>query len=288
MSTDRLVRRATVALTLLGAFSRPAVAHPGVGIVMDARGAVFYTDLTHVWRIAPNGARSIVVRNVHTHELCLDAEGNLYGEHLWYEGEATDKWGHYVWRLRPNGVLDTVIGPKEGFLTDYSFVRDRDGVMYWADRERNEIRKRPPGGAITVLARHPFRDVRWMTATPSGVVYLTDDGDLLRVDRDGRVSVVAKDLREKKLTQVTVPERQTLMGLWTDPADNVYLAVWGGRMVKRVAPNGAMSVVARSALGWGPTGGLVAPNGDLWVLETSLTNAARVQRHARDGTHRTW
>ena len=37
------------------------------------------------------------------HELCLDARGNLYGEHLWYEGERTNEWGHYVWRRAPDG-----------------------------------------------------------------------------------------------------------------------------------------------------------------------------------------
>ena len=27
-------------------------AHPGIGIVMDDDGNVFYTDLTHVWKIS--------------------------------------------------------------------------------------------------------------------------------------------------------------------------------------------------------------------------------------------
>jgi hypothetical protein len=288
---DKLARvavLAALAYCACVALASPALAHPGVGIVMDARGNVYYTDLAQVWRIAPDGTRSVVVRNVHTHELCLDAEGNLYGEHLWYEGEAADRWGHYAWRLRPDGTFDKVIGPREGFLTDYSFVRDARGDMYWVDRERDEIRKRSLDGAVTVLARHPFRQVGWMTATPEGILYLTDEADLLRVDRVGMVSVVARNLRESAWTQFPVRTQHNLMGLWTDPAGNVYVAVWGGRMVKRVAPDGAVSVVARSRPFWGPTGGLVAPNGDLWILEASVTNRARVQRIGRDGRTRTW
>ena len=65
-------------------------AHPGIGIVMDNEGNVYYTDLTHVWKIPKEGKLTIAVENVHTHELYLDSNGNLYGEHEWYNGEATD------------------------------------------------------------------------------------------------------------------------------------------------------------------------------------------------------
>lgn len=273
---------------LIALWMEPVFPHPGVGIVLDQQGNVFYTDLAQVWRIAPDGSRSIAVPNVHTHELCLDREGNLYGEHLWYEGEASDRWGHYVWRRRPDGVVEKLLGPREGFLTDYSFVRDGAGVMYWVDRARNEIRARRPDGAVTTRTRHPFRQVGWMTATPEGTLYLTDAGDLLRVDVEGRVTVAAGSLHERSLTQPHVGERHNLMGLWVDSVENVYVAVWGGRVVKRVAPDGTVAVVARSTLGWGPTGGLVGPEGELWILETSVTNSVRVRRIGADGRVRIW
>src|SRR5688572_23144493 len=81
---------------LLFLISATMLAHPGVGIVMDSRGNVFYTDLSHVWKIAPDGAKTIAVRGVHTHELALDSADNLFGEHLWYEGDATRPWAHRV------------------------------------------------------------------------------------------------------------------------------------------------------------------------------------------------
>ncbi|HSN68979.1 MAG TPA: hypothetical protein VLV48_07025, partial [Thermoanaerobaculia bacterium] len=79
-----------------------------------------------------------------------------------------------------------------------------------------------------------------------------------------------------------------VMGLWTDPKGNVYAAVYGGRVVKRVSPEGRVTIAARTPLGWGPTGGLVAANGDLWLLESSITNAVRVRRIGRDGKTRMW
>ena len=46
-----------------------ATAHPGVGLVEDSRGNVYYTDLVHVWKISPDGRKTIAVRNAHTQRL---------------------------------------------------------------------------------------------------------------------------------------------------------------------------------------------------------------------------
>lgn len=279
-----------IALGVVALSASSVICHPGVGIVRDAQGNVYYTDLEQVWKIAPDGSRSVAVPRVHTHELVLDRDGNLYGEHLWYEGEESNRWGHYVWRLGPDGSLQTILGPRPGFLTDYdySFVRDETGTMYWADRDRGEIRRRNPDGTVETHARGGFRQAGWMTASREGTLYLTHGGNLLKVARDGQISVVARDLHERSLTQLQVSERHNLMGLWLDSRGNVYVAVWGGRLVKRVTTDGVVSTVTRAGLGWGPTGGLVAPDGTLWILETSLTNAVRVRRIAPDGSTRTW
>lgn len=273
-----------------------AQAHPGIGIVIDTRGNVFYTDLAQVWRIAPDGTKSIAVRGVHTHELCLDSADNLYGEHLWYEGDATKKWGHRVWRRSPGGGLVDVIPTREGFRRDYSFVRDASGNMYWAESSRgiltgptnnvDLVRKRTPDGAISTLALWPFSDVRWMTVTPAGVVYLIDATDLLRITTAGRVDVVVRHLSHSRMIRPDISDRHLVMGIWTDRAGNVYAADYGNGEVKQVSPAGAVRVVARSHLPWSVTGGVCGPDGDLWLLEYSVTNAVRVRRIGRDGRER--
>jgi streptogramin lyase len=264
------------------------LAHPGIGIVMDSRGDVFYTDLKQVWRIAPDGTKSVAVPNVHTHELCLDSAGNLYGEHLWYEGDATKQWGHRVWRRSPDGKVVDIVPARKGFLTDYSFVRDRQGNMYWADRgeKSTAIRRRSADGAMTTLATAPFRDVRWMTVTPDGVVYLIDYHDLVRVAPDGSVATVARDLSERSRLQFQVDDRHALMGLFAAGDGSVYVADYAGRAVKKVSPKGPTSVAARTSGLWSPTGVMVAPSGDLWILEYSLSGSARVRRIAKNGSAR--
>src|SRR5688572_33457006 len=65
--------------------------HPGVGIVKDSKNNIYYTDLQYIWKVSPDGKKTAVVSNVHTHELYMDPDDNLYGEHLWYNGERLNR-----------------------------------------------------------------------------------------------------------------------------------------------------------------------------------------------------
>ncbi len=265
-------------------------AHPGVGIVIDVRGNVYYTDLKQVWRIAPDGTKSVVVPRVHTHELCLDAEGNLYGEHLWYEGERTDKWGHRIWRLSPDGTIVDVVPAREGFHAEFSFVRDGAGNQYWTDRTPCTVfRKRTPDGTVTTIAESAVDlHLGWMACTSAGNVLFTDGSALREASPQGWIRTLAGNLTERRFGQFQVGDHHALMGVWSDSARNAYVAVYSGRMVKRVSPEGNVDVVARSCWPWSPTGGLVAPDGSLWLLECSFTNAVRVRRVASNGCETTF
>jgi sugar lactone lactonase YvrE len=272
------------------ALSAGAFAHPGVGIVEDSRGNVYYTDLNQIWKVAPDGSKSIAVAGVHSHELYLDREDNLFGEHLWYEGEDTDRWAHYVWRLSPDGNLTQVIPETEGFLPGYSFVRDGSGTMYWAERdEKVVLKKRTAGGEIVAHSEGEFHDPSWITATVGGVLYLMDGGDLIRVSSDGEVAKLAVKLSSKTPPPADVAERFYHMGLWTDSEENIYVAIYREQAVVRVSPDGDISIVTRSAEPWSPTGGICARDGALWILEESIDQGSpvsRVRRIGKNGTER--
>ena len=269
----RSMRTLLAAVLLLLAAAVPARAHPGVGIVMDRQGNVFYTDLQHVWRIAPSGGRYIAVRDVHTHELAMDAAGNLFGEDSEYLGG--DRWRHRVWRRAPDGRVTEVLPWRDGFLSDYGFVRDRAGGMYWirCPEERCSIHKRAADGRVSNVApgvRWGTR-INWMAARLDGSLIVVDGRDLRRIDRGGRPGTLARGVGEM------------MMGMWVDARNNVYVAVYGSRSVVRVAPDGRVTTVARSPAPWAPSGVTVAPSGDLWLLEYSTTNEARVRRIRPDG-----
>jgi len=261
------------------------LAHPGVGIVQDSRGNVFYTDLKQVWRIAPDGRKTVAVAHVHTHELALDNEDNLYGEHLWYEGERTNQWGHRVWCLKRGGQLVDIIPAHAGFRENYSFVRDHAGNMYWAESgAQTVIKKRTPAGQIHTHATGRFRDVRWMTAAADGTLFLIDAGDLLRIAPNGQISTLFYRVSERTLAPSGANGAHYQMGLWLEPSGAVDVAVAGERLVMQVPQNGKAHVTQRSPWPWSPSGGLVDPAGNVWLLEYSPTNAVRVRRINRDGT----
>ena len=75
-----------IIFSILLSHVREVSAHPGIGIVKDSKGNIYYTDLKNVLKYSSDGKIVIVVPGVHTHELYIDGKDNLYGEHLWYEG----------------------------------------------------------------------------------------------------------------------------------------------------------------------------------------------------------
>ncbi|MBI4417902.1 MAG: SMP-30/gluconolactonase/LRE family protein, partial [Ignavibacteriales bacterium] len=252
---------------------------------MDSKGNVYYTDLKHVWKISPDVTKSIAVRNVHTHELHIDREDNLYGEHLWYEGEATDKWGHRVWRLRADGKLTDIIPARGGFREDYNdvcFVRDRQGSQYWIDRTEKAVRMQSSDGMIRTLAVSNFRNVRWMTVTPGGIVFLVDLHDLVRVGRDGSVRTIARNLATNRRAFLFFTNEHAVMGLTADENENVYVAVSADQTVRKITPDGRRIDVAKSKGPWAPTGVCIGPRGDLFILEYAGTSV-RVMKVDGDG-----
>jgi hypothetical protein len=270
-----------------------AAAHPGIGVVVDSHGNVFYTDLKQVWKMDPQGRRSVAAPNVHTHELYLDGDGSLFGEHLWYEGDATGKWGHRVWKRDRSGAISEVIPPTEGFRTSYSFVRDRAGAMYWWSSTGCA-----PGGAkgplvickgdrvwARGLSNAGFARESWMAATPEGGLCLYDRDKLLRITPGGEVSTLAERLYNRSLYSTVFGERHILMGLWA-AADGVYVANHDERRVLKVGVAGQVTVFKESYLPWAPVGVTVAHD-HVYILEGGAPGV-RVRRFNKLGREIAW
>lgn len=230
-----------------------------------------------LWHHGRVGCQAILLP-IHTHELYLDAAGNLNGEHLWYAGDATKKWGHRVWRRAPDGRVTDVIPAREGFLARYSFVRDSTGAMHWpvSGDKRTTIRRRAADGTESDVARS-FKDIRWIAARPDGTLYVIDDDRVVRVAPNGTTRELAHDLAKRSASRVLIDRRHSVMGLFPDAQGNVYVARYGTGEVLRVSQRGDITTVAKSTMPWSPSGVLVTPAGDLYVLEFSVDNRARVR-----------
>ena len=257
------------------------IAHPGVGVVMYSHGNLYYTDLSHVWKISPTGQRSIAVRNVHTHELYLDEQENLYGEHEWYYGEATDKWGNYVWRLNKGGDLERYIPAVEGFMDNTTLVRDIEGNSYWASKidGYSILNIDSRDGKTSRFTDHPFKDIRWLYYSKSDhILYVVDYLQIKKVSATGKVSVVTDILKESGPSFEKVADRHYVFGLWTDHRNDLYIAVYGAQKVIKIDSKSKITTVFESEEGWSPCGGMSAADGSLWIMEFSKNNKTRIRK----------
>ncbi|HWS86917.1 MAG TPA: hypothetical protein VN282_08125 [Pyrinomonadaceae bacterium] len=269
MSLTRLLLYAA-AHALLCLVPVSASAHPATGIVVDARGRVYFSDLENIRRLEPDGRLSIFrpgVRGRHVHELSIDRDGNVYG-------------GNSSWR-------------------------DAEGNTFHVEQNRHtnvetRILKRTPRGEVSTLAggayghadgrgtRARFRSVGGLAFGPDGSLYVTDAGDLRRVSPDGEVKTLATGL-EEQFPDDARAGYGGLMGLAVDAGGNVYVADYGRRRVLKVAADGKVERVVRAEAPWSPAGVALTGDGRVLILEVGFTppnvlEGPRVRELSPDGS----
>ncbi len=243
-------------------------AHPAIGIVAGPEGSLYYSDAVHVWRVLPNGEKSIAVPNVHTHRLAIDAQGNLFGEHL-----SANPWTHYVWRLTPGGTLTRPIPPRNGFLEDYadlSLARDREGRQYFAQTRAADFRiLRRDAAQTQVLAVLPRKDYGWMSVLPDGTVFLADQG---------RMWEIRQGAPPKAALITPSQDRYTFMAAFADSQGSVFFANYARAQTLKRNRAGEISVIDHSPAPWLPVSGWVAADGHFRLLEANDSKDLRVRR----------
>jgi len=260
------------------------LAHPGIGIVKNSMGIIYYTDLHQVWKIS-NGTKSIAVPQVHTHELYIDAQDNLYGEHL-YNNASGDTFYQYLWRLAPNGRLDTLLPAHEAYLQiNFSLARDRHSNEYYTRRflkrpNETHIYKKDSAGHETILARGNFKGVNWLHPQQDGSVLFVQNNTVYKVTPSGTLTTIAPNIGNAQPSFSFSGNNVMVWGVWQDAAANTYVAVFSDQAVKKVTPDGKISIYYQSKGNWAPLHGVFDNEGKLWVLESSDKNEIRaVQAH---------
>ena len=277
---------------ILGIFSFLVVrsvlfAHPGIGLVADSNGIVYYTDLEHVWKIDLNGQVSKAVKNVHTHELYIDEKNNLYGEHTWYEGEATDKWGYYIWKLNADGTIEYPVPETEGFPTNNTLVRNRKGHQFWQKKidDHDRIYKTLPNGDQISATNTIFEDVRWLYFNQhNNSLLVVDMLSLKEITANGTVNILVSDLKQGRRLFNMTGDRHYVMAPYTDADNSIFIALFGASKVVKVLGNNRFETFIESPSGWAPTNGLIDNNKNHWILEYSNRNKARVRKIQSDGS----
>jgi sugar lactone lactonase YvrE len=280
-SPMRLIKAEIIStLAICAVFSCDASAHPGWGILRDRQGQIFFSDVqtNTVWRLNREHRLEAILAHKHSHSLFEDEQGNLFGEHVYYDN-ANARWISSIWKLTRDGQLTDVVPPTDSPPRGSGIFLDRAGNVYSvqggsSESEKVELLKRSPAGQITVIAggqrghadgnggQARFNYVIGMVWGPDGSLYATDAACARKITMDGTVTTIG----DNPLAGVARSEHPRLLGIAVDSSENVYVADYDYGCVRRIARDGAVKTLLNSGFYWSPSG-VTAVGDDLYVLE---------------------
>ena len=282
---------------LCGLFTGGAFAHPASGIVVNARGEVFFVHtgqgvgkidaegkLTYIHKVSGGG-----------HFLALDAKE-----------EFSNQLPRLFEKITPAGVKPAVLYASGGA----PFVVNQDGNLYYGSGFPEGDDLTPGGLTLTRLTADKKRtlfapDLKKTLATmkeavtglatgPDGSLFVACPSAILKVKTDGAVTTLVHPVEVKDGEEAFGKEAASpffhapyLRGLDVTEEETVYAAVTGRRCVVKISKEGKVETVLKSEKPWSPTG--VALRGkDVFVLEYTNTDKAtdwvpRVRKLRADG-----
>jgi NHL repeat-containing protein len=266
-----------IALLLLAV---SADAHPSWGLVVDRQGRIYFGDVdsNSVWRTSPDGKVAQVVTGKHSHELFMDENGNLYGEHVYYDA-ANNKWIRSLWELTEQGQLKELLAPTADVPRGMGLLMDRLGNHYGfaisadGNQEYVLVKKAPDGSLVNLAGSQSgyadgkgsearFKAVQAKVFGPDGAIYITDGSCVRRIAMDGQVTTPGGN----PLGGIEQGEHPRLLGLTVDPSGNIYVADYEAHCIRRISADGSVTTAFESGPFWSPSG--VALVGDsLYALE---------------------
>ncbi|MBA3786159.1 MAG: hypothetical protein H0X15_11615 [Acidobacteria bacterium] len=260
------------------------LSHPAWGIVVDAKGQIYFSDLETIYKIDSQGKLSIFRAGVsgrHVHDLSIDAGGNIYGWENVYEPQ-TEKHLRAFWKMSPKGEYTEIVSLTENPPLGTSIWRDSDGNTYSVEPWNNEkketkIIKRTTDGKTSVFAggkygyldgqkeKAEFNVITDMAFGKDNTIYLTNDDKVRKIDRFGMVTTIYRNETTNQKQNNPEPFSR-LYGLDVDKENNVVAADFANNRLLKISSDGKISTFLKSEKDWSPIG--VATFGDeVYVLE---------------------
>jgi sugar lactone lactonase YvrE len=288
---------ALVVLSQLALVTFTALAHPGSGIVVDARGWVYFNEAGDpdarlpgsIWQIDPQG-KLTRLKVGGAHYLTLDTKRALASDDLarWFSARVTP-W------LQQADTADARLIQADG----QPLASHRDGSLYFAKRNVEVVRLAPDGKQTTLsptleAAVTKLGGIKGLAFGPADNLYASCPSAIIKVKPDGTFSTVANPITlpncDEELPRGTPREHASfLRGLAVDARGTVFAAATGCRAVVKISADGNVSVVMRAEAPWSPTGVAVHGN-DVYVLEYEHPSSPqkvdwvpRVRKLASDG-----
>ncbi len=164
--------------------------------------------------------------------------------------------------LAGNGNSGYIDGPGNiaAFYQPTGISVDTSGNIYVADFQNNVIRKITAAGVVSTLAGNitggsvnslginaSFFRPAGVTVDVSGNVYVADDGNNLirQISPNGTVTTIAGSGAAGSVNGTgTAASFNSPQGIALDATGNIYVADYGGNMIRKIAPGGIVSTFA--------------------------------------------
>jgi sugar lactone lactonase YvrE len=276
----------------------PATAHPGSGIVVDAKGRIFFVYSGHgVMQIEPDGSLTCINPSRGGHWLCLDPEGSF-----------SRTQPKYFERISADGSKPAIIFADGGA----PIAVCRDGNLYYGSGVDNLNESKPggltvarltPDGTSTALSPDLAKifarfneGVTGLAPGPDGSLYVASPSGVFKVAMNGAVTtivhpVVVPDCDEDPPDHD--PSRHTpfLRGLAVDSSGTIFAPATSCHGVVKITPDRVISVILKSERPWSPTA-VALHDSDVYILEYTNANGGpnegngwlpRVRKLGHDG-----
>jgi formylglycine-generating enzyme len=273
-------------------------AHPASGIVVDARGRVYFVySGKGVVRIETSGTLTNIHEDTGGHWLALDATGAF--------ARVTPKQFE---RITPYGAVPALIFASGGS----PLVVGPDGRLYYGSNGSQPDALAPGAMAVARLSADGQQEIfapllhqkltdlkdgiTGLAAGQDGSIYVATWNGILVLDGNGSVARIVdpvtvndcdSDPADHNPANASSP---LLRGLGVDSRGNIYVAATSCHRVVKIASDGRMTSVLKSERPWSPTG-VVVRGEEIYVLEYTNANGPRtegwhprVRKRAADGT----
>lgn len=193
---------------------------------------------------AGDGGPATVAKMESPTALAFDAAGNLYiatGDGV---TPANDDHPDRVRRVSPGGIITTVV---DNLTYPHGLAVDGAGNLYISDRDG--VRKRSPGGTLTVVVKKGvLNNPKGLALDAAGNLYVADAGagQVRKVAPSGKITTVAGTGTAGYSGDggpATAAMLKGVHGLAVDPAGVIYIADTGNHRVRKVGKDATITTV---------------------------------------------
>ncbi len=271
--------QAFLLLLVVMTFSQKAHSHPWGGLVIDAKGNLYFTficpfvDDDHyacVWKIDSNQELSEVLKSRRSPS---DIVLSRNPDRVIFAAERNGfhpNFRNTLWVIEDSdtSVLIPSNTNQEAFFIQ-AYTVSNDGTIFFA-KENSIYRRDSTNTIVEIELGKDLGRINLLEITPDGSLYIMTNSDLY-IKKGDELAILATNLKDDNPDNLPFRGANIFFDMAVDESKNVYLAYYGNREIIRVSPSGEIETFLESQAPWSPHGVDVL-DGDVYLLESTIGN----------------